>query len=67
MIFYVNKFSGSVVLAYYDQDNKLKFDYFPFFGTEWEDLPTNHKTMNDLRAMLEAADICEILIDDGDA
>lgn len=67
MIFYINRTTGSVLLAYYNNRNIPKLEAFWYEADEWEELPFSFKDMNELREEICNAGLCDIILDDGDA
>lgn len=67
MMFYVNRDTGSALIAYYDTSERLRIEFFGYESDRWEEIPATSKTMNQLREAIEKADRCDIIIDDGDA
>lgn len=66
MMFYVNRDTGSVLLAYYDTSKRLRIEYFGYHEDHWIEIPATSKTMNQLREAIDSADRCDIIIDDGE-
>lgn len=65
MIFYINKDTGTVLLAYYNRSMNVIIDYFYFFADTWENYSGHgFKTLEELRKAIIKADFCEIILDD---
>lgn len=66
MILYMNRYSGTLILAYYDNKMKLRIDYYGFHSDEWLSVDEWHQSMDTLRKEIHKAGICDILHDDGE-